>query len=83
MTESCPLLKRIIMPIKTNDICLGIIIILIGIDSVYNGNYSYIQIQSVLLSIIVGNLMSKCFVTYISFVMEIGINERFGFYVSV
>lgn len=39
MTESCLLLKRIIMPVRTDNVCLGIIIILIGIDSVCNCNY--------------------------------------------
>ncbi len=39
MTESCLLLKRIIMTVRTDNVCLGIIIILIGIDSVCNCNY--------------------------------------------
>ena len=83
MTESCLLLKRIIMPVRTDNVCLSIIIILIGIDSVCNCNYFDIYIHTALLSTIVRNLMFKCFVMFICFVMDVGINEWFGFYVSV
>ena len=72
------------MTVRTDNVCLGIIIILIGIDSVCNCNYFDIYTYGFIIDDSAkSDVYVKCFVMFIRFVMDVGINEWFGFYVSV